>query len=119
MSRGIISTIYAFLKNPPDLPDDAACKAFTAEIRNRYQAFYVAEPFVRVLPEGKNPVTKNVRYSNYCDMQVYTVHNGRMLQIVSVLDNMVKGAAGQAVQNMNLMFGFAETAGLDMIPPAF
>ena len=80
---------------------------------------YEKEPFVRVLDAGKNPTTRNVRYSNYCDMQVYVVDGGKMLQVVSVLDNMVKGASGQAVQNMNLMFGFEETAGIDLIPAAF
>ncbi|AEE17281.1 N-acetyl-gamma-glutamyl-phosphate reductase [Treponema brennaborense] len=109
MSRGIISTVYAPLVRELD----------TERIRSMYADFYTDEPFVRVLPAGKNPTTKNVRGSNYCDVQVYAVHGGKMLQIVSVLDNMLKGASGQAVQNMNLLYGFAETAGIDMVPAAF
>lgn len=109
MSRGIISTVYA--------PLTKACTA--EEIRALYADFYKDEPFVRVLKEGRVATTKNVRASNFCDMQVYTVNGGTMLEVTSVLDNMVKGAAGQAVQNMNLLFGFAETAGLELIPAAF
>ena len=108
-SRGIISTMYAELKTPKS----------EEEIRKIYNDFYKDEPFVRVLPEGQGPATKNVRYSNYCDMQVYVVNNGRTLQIISALDNMIKGASGQATQNMNLMYGFKETEGIDFVPPAF
>ena len=54
-----------------------------------------------------------------CDMSIHIVNNGTMLQIISVIDNMVKGASGQAVQNMNLMYGFEEAAGLDLVPAAF
>jgi N-acetyl-gamma-glutamyl-phosphate reductase len=117
ISRGIITDVYAPLSDAfaaqygePERP---------AEVRRVYADFYRTEPFVRLLPEGRLPATRNVRYSNYCDMQVFVVHGGKMLQVVSVLDNMVKGAAGQAVQNMNLLAGFAETAGLEAIPPAF
>ena len=113
MSRGIISTMYA------PLTPSLAGKISADEIRGLYREFYGKEPFVRVLDAGRNPTTRNVRGSNYCDIQVYVVDGGRMLQVVSVLDNMVKGASGQAVQNMNLLCGFAETAGLDMIPAAF
>lgn len=113
MSRGIISTMYA------PLAQEFVGKLTTDQVRQQYRDFYQKEPFVRVLAEGKNPTTRNVRGSNYCDIQVYVVDGGRMLQVISVLDNMVKGASGQAVQNMNLLCGFAETAGLDMIPAAF
>ncbi len=113
MSRGIISTMYA------PLSPGRAGKISADEIRGLYKDFYGKEPFVRVLDAGRNPTTRNVRGSNYCDVQVYVVDGGRMLQVISVLDNMVKGASGQAVQNMNLICGFAETAGLDMIPAAF
>lgn len=113
MSRGIISTIYA------PLAPEYAGKLSVAQVHQLYKEFYEKEPFVRVLDAGKNPTTRNVRYSNYCDMQVYVVDGGRMLQVVSVLDNMVKGASGQAVQNMNLLFGFEETSGIDLIPAAF
>ena len=115
MSRGILSTIYA------PLVDSYASSAgeATSELRSLYRNFYKDEPFVRVLADEKSPATRNVRGSNYCDIQVYAVANGTMLQIVSVLDNMVKGASGQAIQNMNLMYGFDETAGLNLIPAAF
>lgn len=113
MSRGIISTIYA------PLAQEFSGRISADEVRAVYRDFYKDEPFVRVLDGGKNPTTRTVRGSNYCDVQVYVVDGGRMLQVISVLDNMVKGASGQAVQNMNLLCGFAETAGLDMIPAAF
>lgn len=117
MSRGIVSTVYAQL-------NDTICEAAGAEINSKiiqrlYSDFYANEPFVRVLPTGMVPTTKNVRYSNYCDISVHVVHDGRMLEICSALDNMLKGAAGQAVQNMNIMFGYKEDMGIDMIPPAF
>ena len=120
MSRGIISTMYA------PLTDDFAKKIAgknmedaSAEVRVLYKDFYKNEPFVRVLAAGVNPTTRVVRYSNFCDVQVYVVNEGTMLEVVSALDNMVKGAAGQAVQNMNLMYGFDETEGINFIPPAF
>lgn len=119
MSRGIISTIYVPLTEKGRNLATGTAIPLTDVIRELYKDFYKDEPFVRVLEAGKNPTTKNVRYSNYCDMQVYVVHDGKMLQIVSVLDNMIKGASGQAVQNMNLMYGFKETTGIDMIPAAF
>ena len=119
MSRGIISTIYVPLTEKGRNLATGTAIPLTDVIRELYKDFYKDEPFVRVLEAGKNPTTKNVRYSNYCDMQVYVVHDGKMLQIVSVLDNMIKGASGQAVQHMNLMYGFKETTGIDMIPAAF
>jgi N-acetyl-gamma-glutamyl-phosphate reductase len=119
MSRGIITDVYApFTAALPGMvPKDS--EALISFIRKLYEDFYRDEPFVRILPDGKMPTTRNVRCSNYCDIQIYVVNGGKMLQIVSVLDNMVKGAAGQAVQNMNLMTGFTETLGLEMIPAAF
>jgi N-acetyl-gamma-glutamyl-phosphate reductase len=62
---------------------------------------------------------RNVKCSNYCDIQLYTDEHTGLLIVTSVIDNMVKGAAGQAIQNMNLLFGFREADGIDMIPPAF
>ncbi|MCR5289806.1 MAG: N-acetyl-gamma-glutamyl-phosphate reductase [Treponema sp.] len=117
-SRGIVTTIYAPLT---DLYSKELVKSEdpAAVVRSLYTDFYKNEPFVRVLPSGVSPVSRNVRYSNYCDMQVYIVNNGKMLELVSTLDNMIKGASGQAVQNMNLMFGFDETTGIDFVPTAF
>jgi N-acetyl-gamma-glutamyl-phosphate reductase len=109
MSRGIIATVYAPLVKP-----------MTAEeVHALYSAHYAKEPFVRVLPLGSTATTRNVRGSNYCDVSVHVVNGGTLLEMVSALDNMVKGAAGQAVQNMNLLFDFAETAGIDQAPAAF
>lgn len=117
MSRGILSTIYAQLN---DAIVSSADPEMNLKIIHRiYSDFYAAEPFVRVLPAGSVPCTKNVRFSNYCDISLHIVHGGKVLQICSALDNMVKGAAGQAVQNMNIMFGFKETMGIDMVPAAF
>lgn len=109
VNRGILSTIYAKLSD-----------GVTAEqIRSAYEQAYANEFFVRVLKPGKEVNIRNVRCSNYCDMQVYVDEHTRLLIVTSVIDNMVKGAAGQAIQNMNLLFGIDETSGLDMIPPAF
>lgn len=120
MSRGIISTVYApftaeYIASLTGRSADEAAET----VRTFYADFYKGEPFVRVLAAGKTTTTKNVRASNFCDLQVYVVNDGTMLEVTSVLDNMMKGAAGQAVQNMNLLFDFAETTGLDLIPAAF
>ena len=108
-SRGVFDTVYAPLKTPTT----------TEEVRTLYEKTYEGEPFVRVLPEGVAANTKNVRYSNFCDVQVYVVNGGATLEVTSCLDNMIKGAAGQAVENMNLMAGFDESESLTFIPPAF
>jgi len=109
MSRGIIATVYATLVKPMSEADAHAL----------YAGFYKDEPFVRVLPSGATATTRNVRGSNYCDLSVHVVNGGATLLVASALDNMVKGAAGQAVQNMNLICGFRETAGIDQVPFAF
>ena len=108
-SRGVFDTVYAPLKHP----------ITQEEVRSLYEKAYAGEPFVRVLPEGVVATTRNVRYSNFCDVQVYVVNGGRTLEVTSCLDNMIKGAAGQAVENMNLMAGFDESEALAFIPPAF
>jgi N-acetyl-gamma-glutamyl-phosphate reductase len=74
---------------------------------------------VRVLPAGLFAATNRVRQSNYCDISVNVDLNGSTLIAASAIDNMVKGAAGQAVQNMNILFGFDEKAGLQAIPALF
>ncbi len=106
MDRGILSTIYA-----------APVKTVTAaELVRLYNDFYKGEPFVRVLPEGSFPSTAFVRGSNFCDIGVTVdTRSGRVI-VVSAIDNLVKGASGQAVQNMNLMCGFPETMGLEGLP---
>ncbi|MBQ9539332.1 MAG: N-acetyl-gamma-glutamyl-phosphate reductase [Treponema sp.] len=115
MNRGILSTVYA----PLSAKGMQAAASGLAAIRSIYEETYKGEPFVRVLPEGVQATTRTIRGTNYCDMQIYLVNGGKMLEIVSVLDNMVKGASGQAVQNMNLMYGFDERTGLDFIPASF
>lgn len=102
MNRGILSTIYAKLTSSID----------TVRLHAAYHMFYEKEPFVRVLPPGQFPNVRNVRGSNFCDIGVYADDRTGRAIIVTVIDNLVKGASGQAVQNMNLMMGFAETTGL-------
>ena len=109
INRGILSTIYTKPTKNMDL----------AEIYNLYTDFYKDEPFVRVLDMGAIANVKNVTYSNYCDISLHKDDRTGKIIVVSVIDNMVKGAAGQAVQNMNIVCGFDEALGLDIIPPAF
>ena len=88
----------------------------TAEVRDLYETVYANHPFVRVQPLGKFPSTKQVYGSNFCDIGVdYDERTGKVV-IVSVIDNIVKGAAGQAIQNANIMMGLEETAGLWSAP---
>ncbi len=109
INRGILTTVYAKLKI--DLPLD--------EIYAKYLEFYSKEKFVRVLPLGSYAKIKNVKYSNFCDISLHLDKDNGVLIITSVIDNMGKGAAGQAIQNMNIRFGIEETCGLELIPPAF
>jgi len=106
MDRGILSTIYT---NPLG-------KVSAADLITLYEAFYDGEPFVRVLPEGTFPSTAHVRGSNFCDIGIAVDDRTGRVIIVSAIDNLVKGASGQAVQNMNLMCGLPETLGLDFLP---
>ncbi len=117
MSRGILATVYAPLSE--NFIQGKSVEELETEVRTAYEKAYKEEPFVRLLPKGVLAKTKNVRFTNFCDMSVHVVNNGTMLQVVSVLDNMLKGASGQAIQAMNIMHGFDETAGLDLIPAAF
>ncbi len=100
--RGILSTIYINLKKP----------CTTQELTELYQDFYRDEFFVRVMDAGQLPETKHVAGSNFVDIGIIVDERLQRAVVVSALDNIVKGAAGQAVQNMNLMFGFEETLGL-------
>ena len=111
MNRGILATEYATLKKKADgsLPTYDEVKAV-------YDKYYAKEKFVRVLPKGVCPETRWVEGSNYVDVNfVIDERTGRIV-MMGALDNLVKGAAGQAVQNMNLLFGFEETEGLEMVP---
>ncbi|HIW72684.1 MAG TPA: N-acetyl-gamma-glutamyl-phosphate reductase [Firmicutes bacterium] len=109
VNRGILSTIYARMK--PGATLEAA--------RAAYEEAYRGERFVRLLPPGAGVDIRHVKCSNYCDIQLYADEHTGLLIVTSAIDNMVKGAAGQAVQNMNLLFGLPEETGIDMIPPAF
>jgi len=104
ISRGILTTIYSELQIPLKKP----------EVLEIYNEFYSGEQFVRICKEGDYPRTKNVRYSNYCDIGVGI--QDKTLIIVSALDNLGKGASGQAVQNMNVIFDLKESEGLLSLP---
>lgn len=100
MNRGILSTIYLKLNKKLD----------TKSVLDMYNNFYKGKPFVRVITEGKFPQVRDVVNTNYCDIGIKVT--GNTVIIVSCIDNLKKGAAGQAVQNMNIMCGFDETEGL-------
>ena len=104
MIRGIHATLYVPLKagGAPDL-------------QGLYASRYAGEPFVDVLPEGSHPETRSVRGSNQCRIALHRPGGGDTVVVLAVIDNLVKGAAGQAVQNLNLMFGLPETAGLELV----
>ena len=106
MNRGILASIYVRLKGGAT-PDD-----LRAALAERYDG----EPFVRVLDAGQVPATRHVRGSNYNLIGVFADRLPRRAILLSVIDNLVKGASGQAVQNMNLMFGLPETMGLEAAP---
>lgn len=102
MIRGIHATLYARLTKEVDL-------------QGLYERRFRDEPFVDVMPPGSHPETRSVRASNVCRLAIHRPQGGNMAVILSVEDNLVKGAAGQAVQNMNIMFGLTETTGLTQI----
>jgi len=103
MLRGIHATLYARLKNPD------------VDLQGVYERRYAEEPFVDVMPAGSHPDTRSVRGSNMCRMAWHRPGDGNTVVVLSVEDNLVKGAAGQAVQNMNIMFGLDERMGLTPI----
>jgi N-acetyl-gamma-glutamyl-phosphate reductase len=105
MSRGMLSTIYA-----------SPVKGVTAEdIRNCLTAAYSGHAFMRLCAQGRVPDTLHVKGSNYCDIGFELDKRTNRLILISAIDNLVKGAAGQAVQNMNIMLGLDETTGLSHI----
>ncbi|MEE1283558.1 MAG: N-acetyl-gamma-glutamyl-phosphate reductase, partial [Acutalibacteraceae bacterium] len=89
------------------------------QIRTAYETKYANEQFVRVLPDGATANLRNVKFTNICDISLHIDSRTGTLIVVSTIDNMVKGAAGQAIQNMNLIMGLEENAGLNLVPPAF
>jgi len=102
MNRGILETIYIQFKTPTSL----------SKIRDIYKKFYRNENFIRILGEGQQPETKHVWGTNDCAIGLFLDPKKNMLIVVSAIDNLMKGASGQAVQNMNIMCGFKETLGL-------
>ena len=107
MNRGILATIYAKVKSKKE-------EVKSAELTQLYKDFYKGEPFVRIL-ENVLPNTKYVSGTNFCDIAVqYNETTGRII-VLSAIDNVFKGAAGQAVQNMNLICGLPETTGLNQL----
>lgn len=109
INRGILSTIYCTPKEKINLE----------EIHKLYIDFYEDKPFVNILPLGEIASIKNVRLSNDCYISLHLNHNKDQIIVVSTIDNMIKGAAGQAIQNMNIILGFDETDGLNFIAPSF
>jgi N-acetyl-gamma-glutamyl-phosphate reductase len=106
ISRGILSTVYATL-----------AAGFTRkDIDDLYRRKYQDEPFIRLLAEDTFPATQYVRGSNFCDISYKIDPATNRIIIMTTIDNIVKGASGQAVQNMNIMCGFSETAGLEIVP---
>ena len=105
MSRGILTTVYSRLSE----------LAKTADIIALFRDTYRNEHFVRIMDENIYPDTRFVRFSNYCDIGLKVLDDGRII-IISTIDNLVKGASGQALQNMNVALGLDERAGLDAVP---
>jgi N-acetyl-gamma-glutamyl-phosphate reductase len=104
MIRGIHATLYARIHDT------------RVDLQALYAQRYAHEPFVDVLPPGSHPDTRSVRAANTCRIALHRPQGGDTLVVLSVIDNLVKGAAGQAVQNMNLLFGLPETTGLMQVP---
>jgi len=102
MIRGIHATLYARITKQADL-------------QPLYEKRFASETFVDVMPVGAHPDTRSVRGANMCRVAVHAPGNGNVAVVLSVIDNLVKGASGQAVQNMNIMFGFPESTGLDQL----
>lgn len=103
--RGIHATLYSELTS--DVPLE--------QLQQAFEERYANEPFVDVLPAGSHPQTRSVKGSNMCRLAVHRPQGRDTVVVLSVIDNLVKGASGQAVQNMNIMFGLPETMGLDIV----
>ncbi|SMB90742.1 N-acetyl-gamma-glutamyl-phosphate reductase [Desulfonispora thiosulfatigenes DSM 11270] len=104
MTRGMLSTIYLELE-----------EGFTGEkVHSLLKEFYKDKHFVRIIGEGESPHTKWVSGSNYCDIGIFSDPRNNRITILSAIDNLIKGASGQAIQNMNIMFGLDEKAGLPL-----
>lgn len=106
MIRGMFTTMYIQLTDAGQ----------SADLQDLFEKHYADEPFVDVMPAGSLPETRSIRGSNHLRIAIHRPNHGKTLVILVIQDNLVKGAAGQAVQNMNLMFGLAETTGLQIVP---
>jgi N-acetyl-gamma-glutamyl-phosphate reductase len=106
MVRGIHATLVARLRDP------------AADLQAVFERRYSGEPAIDVMPPGAHPQTRSVRGANLCRIAIHRPQGRDTVVVLAVIDNLVKGAAGQAIQAMNIMFGFAETAGLDQLPLA-
>lgn len=115
MNRGILATEYATLKKVPQSDGSLAYPAYE-QVKAAYDKYYAGEKFVRVLEKDVCPETKWVEGSNYVDVNFKIDERTGRIIMMGALDNLVKGAAGQAVQNMNLLFGEKESEGLELIP---
>ncbi len=105
VSRGILTTIHCPLKK--EIP--------TGRVIELYRETYLYEPFIRVYGEERFPDIRNVRGTNFCDIGLKVNRRTNTLVVITAIDNLMKGASGQAVQNMNIMMGFEETAGLGLV----
>jgi len=106
MDRGILTTLYVRLIK----------KLKTEDLLNAFQDYFRGEPFIRIYPKGKLPNTKDVRGSNFCDIGAVVSEPDDRAVVVTAIDNLVKGASGEAIQNMNIMLGYPETMGLEVVP---
>jgi N-acetyl-gamma-glutamyl-phosphate reductase len=106
VNRGILSTCYASLINTIDF----------ASVKSLFKNFYADQPFVRIMPGEQLPNVAYIRGSNYADIGFVVDDRTQRIIVVCAIDNLVKGAAGQAVQNMNIVLGYPETIGLDIVP---
>ena len=109
VNRGILSTIYC----------ESKAQLTLEEIHEIYEKQYENEEFVHILPLGQTAEIKHVKYTNNCHISIHQNYRKNKIIIISVIDNMVKGAAGQAIQNMNLLLGLPEDTGLKLIAPSF
>jgi N-acetyl-gamma-glutamyl-phosphate reductase len=107
MSRGILATLYA--------PVKSANEVTIAQLQSIFEDRYANEPFVDVLPQGELPATRDVKGSNRCEISVNYLAASNMIVVLAAEDNLVKGASGQAIQNMNIMLGLDEEAGLRQV----
>jgi N-acetyl-gamma-glutamyl-phosphate reductase len=112
MIRGIHATLYGRLTDEKLLSRHRR----EVDLQALFEQRYANEPFVDVMPAGSLPETRSVRGANHCRIAVHRPQGGDVVVVLSVIDNLVKGAAGQAVQNMNIMFGLPESTALNNIP---